>query len=394
MFRHILTEHRRTSPGDPGAHQPRLCAIIILRTGMTQYRRFLIASFALMLCISGLSSAPIIRAAAETLPTQLGDTEFWKMTEEFSEPDGYFRSDNLLSNEMWMQHVIPDLIKHTQPGGAYIGVGPEQNFTYIAALKPKIVFITDIRRGNTHTQLLYKALFELSADRADFVARLFTKKRPDGISATSTAQELFSAFSSVSTGDEGAFKENLKAIDNLLVEKHKFPIPKDDLGGIEYIYRSFYLFGPGISYNSSGRGFGGRGGNFTTYADLMTQTDANGVYRSYLANEENFKVLKELEEKNLLIPLVGDFAGPKAIRAVGKYLKEHGATVVAFYLSNVEQYLSSNWNSFCANVASLPLDEKSTFIRSSRGSGGGPGFGLTTSLGSMLTETKACSGIQ
>ena len=46
-----------------------------------------------------------------------------------------------------------------------------------------------------------------------------------------------------------------------------------------------------------------------------------------------------MEQKNLLIPLVGNFGGPKAIRAVGTYLKEHGAIVGAFYLSNVEQYL-------------------------------------------------------
>ncbi len=362
--------------------------------GVNRYRRVFIAGFVLIICISGLSSAPIMRDAAATLPARLADSEFWKMTQEFSEPDGYFRSDNLLSNEMWMQYVIPDLVKRTQAGGAYMGVGPEQNFTYIAALKPKIAFITDIRRGNTHTQLLYKALFELSADRADFVARLFTKKRPDGIRPTSSAQELFDAFLPVSTGDEAAFNENLKAVNNQLLEKHKFPLSKHDLEGIEYVYRSFYLFGPAISYNSTGRGFGGRGGNFTTYVDLMTQTDANGVCRSYLASEENFKVLKELEEKNLLIPLVGDFAGPKAIRAVGKYLKEHGSTVAAFYLSNVEQYLGSNWTIFCGNVASLPLDEKSTFIRASRRFGGGPGFGLSTTLGSMLSETKACADIR
>lgn len=347
-----------------------------------------------MLCIGGLSTAPMIRAAAEPLPERLRDSEFWRISEEFSEPNGYFRSDNLLSNEMWMQYVIPELIHRTQPGGAYMGVGPEQNFTYIAALKPKIVFITDIRRGNLHTHLVYKAVFELSSDRADFVARLFTRKRPEGLTAASTAQDIFKAFSTVSTGDEAAYKENLKAIDNLLLEKHKFPLSKDDLEGIEYVYHSFYAFGPGINYGSSGRGFGRRGGSFTTYADLMTQADGNGVCRSYLANDENYKVLKELEEKNLVVPLVGDFAGPKAIRSVGKYLKEHSVTVTAFYLSNVEQYLGGNWSTFCANVASLPLDEKSTFIRASRNGGGGPGFGLTTSLGSMQSETKSCTGIQ
>jgi hypothetical protein len=359
---------------------------------MIQHRRFLIASFLLILCIGSLSSAPMLRGAADTLPTRLDDKEFWRISEEFSEPNGFFRSDNLLSNEMRMQYVIPDLIHRTEPGGVYMGVGPEQNFTYIVALKPKMVFITDIRRGNLHTQLMYKALFELSANRAEFVSRLFTKKRPDGLEASSTAKELFRAFSAVQTGDEAACKENFKAIVDLLVRKHKLPLSADDQAGIEYVYRSFYTFGPGISYNSTGRGFGGRGGNFTTYADLVTQTDSDGVNHGFLANEENFKVMRNLEEKNLIVPLVGDFGGPKAIRAVGKYLKEHGATVIAFYLSNVEQYLGSNWYNFCANVASLPLDEKSTFIRSSRGGyRGGPGFGLMTSLGGMLAETKGCS---
>jgi len=365
---------------------------------MNQHRRFLIAGFLLILCIGALSSAPMVRGAADTLPTRLDDKEFWQISEQFSEPNGFFRSDNLLSNEMGMQYVIPDLIHRTGPGGVYMGVGPEQNFTYITALKPKMVFITDIRRGNLHTQLMYKALFELSANRAEFVSRLFTKKRPVGLETSSTVDELFKAFSAVATGDEAAYKENFRAIVDLLVKKHKLPLSDDDQTGIEYVYHSFYTFGPTISYNSTGRGFGGgrggggRGGNFTTYADLMTQTDKDGVNHGFLANEENFKVMRNLEEKNLLVPLVGDFGGPKAIRAVGKYLKEHGATVTAFYLSNVEQYLGSNWNDFCANVASLPLDEKSTFIRSSRGGyGGGPGYGLATSLGGMLSETKACS---
>ncbi len=265
---------------------------------MIQHRRFLIASLLLILCVGALSSAPMVRGAADTLPTRLDDKEFWRISEEFSEPNGFFRSDNLLSNEMGMQHVIPDLVHRTAPGGVYMGVGPEQNFTYIAVLKPKMVFITDIRRGNLHTQLMYKALFELSANRAEFVSRLFTKKRPDGLETSSPAQELFKAFSTIQTGDEAAYKENFKAIVDLLVKKHKLPLSDDDQAGIEYVYHSFYTFGPGISYNSTGRGFGGgrggRGGNFTTYADLMTQTDSerrepwvSGQRREFQGAEES-----------------------------------------------------------------------------------------------------------
>ena len=71
----------------------------------------------------------------------------------------------------------------------------------------------------------------------------------------------------------------------------------------------------------------------------MVAEDGKGQNRSFLASEENFLVLKELHQKNLLVPVVGNFAGPKALRAVGRYLKEREAIVSAFYLSNVEQYL-------------------------------------------------------
>jgi hypothetical protein len=362
-----------------------------------RYRCGLYAALILILGLGAVGHVPSMPAAAGTLPERLNDQEFWQLTEQFSEPEGYFRSDNLLSNEIWQQYVIPELIGKIRPGGAYLGVGPEQNFTYIAALKPRIAFVIDIRRGNLHTQLMYKALFELASDRVDFVARLFTRKRPDGLDGKSAVREIFQKMEGIPAGDEEAFKENLKAILYLLTKKHRFPLSAEDLAGIEYVYRNFYAFGPGINYNSSGHSFGGRAWGFMSYAGLMTLTDENGVSRGFLANDENFKTVKNLQEKNLIIPIVGDFSGPKALRAIGQYLKEHNATVAAFYVSNVEQYLRGTWGNFCTNVASLPLDEKSTFIRASWGGGygfRGPGGGLMTWLGEMQEETKGCADLR
>ena len=327
--------------------------------------------------------------AAESLPAQLSDQEFWKLSSESSEPDGTFRSDNLLSNESYFQFVIPPLNALAKPGRVYMGVGPEQNFTYIAALKPKMVFIVDIRRGNLELQLMYKALFEMSKDRAEFVSKLFARKQPEGLGPKSTANEIFSAISYVQSS-EALYAENLKAIQEHLTKKHGFPLSANDLDGIEYVYSNFVRFGPRINYGSSGRG--GGGGNNVTYADLMTATDDSGLPRSYLATEDNFNVLKSLETKNLLVPVVGNFAGPKAIRAVGKYVKEKEGTISAFYLSNVEQYLEQDgiWTEFCHNVATLPLDDSSTFIRSVRGGRYGNGAGLNSDLGNMASEIQSC----
>src|SRR6185503_21002275 len=87
-----------------------------------------------------------LHARAE-LPARLTDAEFWNLTEELSEPNGFFRSDNFLSNETGYQTVIPDLLERVKPGGVYLGVAPEVNFSYIAAIKPRMAFIIDIRRG-------------------------------------------------------------------------------------------------------------------------------------------------------------------------------------------------------------------------------------------------------
>jgi hypothetical protein len=319
---------------------------------------------------------------AGQLPDRITYQEFWSLTETLSEPGGSFRSDNLLSNEIQLQSIIPDLLNNTSPGGVYLGVGPEQNFTYIAALKPRLVFIIDIRRGNLQLQLMYKALFELSTDRAEFVSRLFTKRRPEGLGRQSTAAELMNAYWDIRTGDDAVYKSNLQAILDQLTKKDELPLSADDIDGIEYVYHSFYWFGPAITYNSSSTG---QAGGRTTYADLMMLTDRAGQSRGYLATEENFELLRDLEVRNLIVPVVGNFAGPKAIRSVGKYIRDRGATVAAFYLSNVEQYLNmdGSWGSFCANVATLPLDEHSTFIRSARGQ----------LLGNMLAETRGCASV-
>ena len=319
-----------------------------------------------------------IPRAATTLPSRLSDHEFWQLSSDASEPDGYFRSDNLTSNETGFLRVVPELVARTKPGQVYLGVGPEQNFSYIAATRPALAIIFDIRRGNLLIHLMYKAIFELTRDRADFVSMLFSRPRPERLNADSTVADLFAAFASASN-DEALYERNLKAIVDRLVKFHGLPLSPREIDGLARVYRVFFDRGASIRFSP-------------TYVDLMTATDDAGTFRSYLASNASFAFLRELEASNLVVPVVGDFGGPKAIRSIGGYLKARGATVGAFYLSNVEQYLyqDGKWPAFCRNVATLPLDGTSTFIRSTSGRGAGFGVGFVSSLGTMTTETKSC----
>jgi hypothetical protein len=329
--------------------------------------------------------------AAGQIPARLPDQEFWTLLSSLSEPNGSFRSDNLLSNELRHQFVIPELKQTATPGRAYIGVGPEQNFTYIAALQPSIAFIVDIRRGNLQLHLMYKALFELSTDRADFVSRLFSRKQPEGLHASSTAVEIFRAYADAEA-NPALYDRNLKAIDAQLSGRHGFALSNEDVAGIEYIYHAFFTFGPAINYSST-EGVGAAGSARPTYADLMTTTDTDGRAHSYLASEEAFAAVKSLEARNLVVPVVGDFAGPRALRGVGAYLNSKSAVVSAFYVSNVEQYLRVEriWGAFCGNAARLPIDDTSIFIRAGRGGRyARGGTAMTAELANMATEIDGC----
>lgn len=337
---------------------------------MKGMRRWVVVALVAVLGVVGglsfrLGPGPGTPLSAESLPSRLSDEAFWRLVTDFSEPDGFFRSDNFLSNEVEYQWVIPTLTSALGTGGVYVGVGPEQNFTYIVALRPKLAFVVDIRRGNLHEHLLYKAFIEMSADRAEFLSRLFARKRPADLPPSPDIGQLMVAYQHQEASPE-LFDRHLQEAKDRLVKHHAFALSDENLNGLEYVYQAFYDGGPDLNYSFPGGGFY-RGGNFPTYADLMTETDGRGEHRSYLASEDQFRTLSQLEKNNAIVLVVGNFAGPKALRAVGGYLRQHTAEVSAFYTSNVEMYLfqqGDDWKKFYGNVATLPVTEKSTFIRS------------------------------
>jgi hypothetical protein len=358
------------------------------------------------LCAHGL-------AAQATLPTRLADSTFWRLFTTFSEPGGFFQSDNFVSNEWELQYEIPAVRARVPAMDAYVGVGPEQNLTYIVALRPRIAFVVDIRRQNAIQHLLYKALTELSSDRAEFLSRLLSRPRPDGLDSTSTPLELVGAFQ-VAGKDSALHERNVDAVLSHLVERRRFALSPADSATLRTVYGAFFDYGSDITYGHRAdpttltgsltglsQSYGVRISTMTirgqdsstqivtrvdttsllsggtlqraisyrmpSFADMMVADDGHGINHGWLATEANFRVLKDYHDRNMIVPLVGNFAGPTALRSVGEYLRRHDAKMSVFYLSNVEQYLfqiGDQWKQFYENVATMPFDSTSTFIRS------------------------------
>jgi len=313
----------------------------------------LVLTLGTLAVVRGRQTAPLPKPAG-SIPI----AEFTRMVREFSEEGGYFRADNFTSNESAYLHVTGEFNRLGVTGGAYLGVGPEQNFTYIAKIRPQIAFIVDIRRQAVIQHLLYKAIFHLAKDRAEFLSWLFSKPLPsDRTGAADSLEGLLDSTASAPSSKD-TFAANLSTLRKTIENTFQFPLSDEDAQGLEYIYYFFWRANLRISYGSG----------FPSLRNLILQTDLQGERGNFLARDADYEFVRRLQEQNRVIPIVGDFAGPKALAAVANYLKQNDYTATAFYVSNVEEYLYQDglFSRFALNVGRLPISDRTVFIRSVR----------------------------
>ncbi len=336
-------------------------------------RRIPLWLFTLALCLT--VSLPIASTSAQQpsptkpvlapAPAPSGTTEFAKLIERLSDNGGYFDSDNLISNEASFQHVMGALRKRNVTSGAYIGVGPDTGFTYIAQIRPKLALMTDIRRDNLVQHFWFKALFAMARNRVEYLCLIFGKPVPaelaewnskpiaaihEYLDKTPKKAELFAA-------TQKQLHERVKAFG--------LPLTKADTEHLISIHQEFFDAGLDLKFTSKGRGYRA---HYPNYRELMLEKDLTGKPCNYLVNEDDFQFVKALQDKDLIVPVVTDLAGLKGLPAIAALLKERNLTVSAMYTSNVEFYLmrgyGSSFETFATNASKLPRDANSVVIRS------------------------------
>ena len=316
---------------------------------------------ALAVAVAALMSGTVARVQAPGT--------FARQVAELSEAGGYFDTDNLISNERSYLRVVPELTRRKIRGGAYVGVGPDQNFSYIAEIRPSVAFIIDVRRDNLLLHLLFKALFSLAPTRIEYLGLLFGRLVPvDADRWRHAPIEQIARYVDQQpvTPSVDALRSRMEAA----VKSFGIPLSAADLATIDRFHRRFIEAGLDLRFQSAGRPpqF-----YYPTYRDLLLETDGEGHQRHYLASDESFQFVRGLQGRDLVIPVVGNIAGTSAMAALARALSARHEQLSAFYASNVEFYLEreGSYQRFLANLARMPHAANSVVIRSIFGRGGG-----------------------
>jgi hypothetical protein len=333
---------------------------------------------------------PISAAAAPALPLR----DFAGLSVQLSEPGGVFPSDNLVSNETSYLHVLGTLDTLGVRGGAYVGVGPDQNFSYIAHVRPAIAFLIDIRRDALLQHLLYKALFERARNRAEYMCLLLARSIPAHVESWADAgvHQLVAYVDSLAA-DSVLFEATARDVASA-IQRYGIPLSAEDLSRVRAMHAAFAAEGLDVRYATRATPRAGlrpsfsRSGQYVTvtvikpgerrtvtlngpsagvnWRRLLLETNGDGERANYLANEVDFQYVKDMHRRNRIIPVVGDLAGTHALAGIGRAVAERGLRVRVFYTSNVEQYLidGPGFTRYAETVAALPHDEKSVITRS------------------------------
>jgi hypothetical protein len=296
-----------------------------------------------------------------TDPAEITDRQFAELFRRLSEPDRGFFGENLVSNETSYLHVAGEL-EGRASGGAYLGVGPEQNLSYIALARPRLAFLVDIRRDNALLHLLYKALFELADSRAGFLALLLGREPVAGDTTGLSAAELIARVEAMPRDADRHRRDHRRAID-LLRGELALPLSADDRARLAALHRQF--FDRQLDLRFAWHKDNGR--DYPTLRELLLATDREGAARSFLSREDAFLAVRALQRENRIVPVVGDLAGDRALRRIAAELERRATPLAVFYVSNVEQYLLDSpaaWQGWLRNLARFPLADDALVVRS------------------------------
>ncbi len=274
---------------------------------------------------------------------------------DLSEPEPGRAADNLITNEDSFARVAAEVARRVPAGGVYLGVGPDQNLTYVAHGRPRLGFVLDFRRRNALLHLVHKALLMLASDRAGYLARLLARA-PGALADDPSADDLVAAFARPAM-DRARLDAAIAAVAATLAPTGL--VRDDEWPALATIQAR--LAGPGLEGRFLALPM------YPTLARLVRSRDRDGRPAHFLARDDWYQAVRAAQVGDRILPITGDFAGDGALPRLAAWLHRRALPVSLLYLSDVEFFLlrSGRFPAFAANLARLPWLEGAALIRTS-----------------------------
>jgi formylglycine-generating enzyme required for sulfatase activity len=307
------------------------------------------------------ASRPPSEAVAPLPPRSF--EELRDLMTSLSEPEKPFH-DSFVSNEHSYLQSARALAAYASRGGVYIGVGPEQNFTYIALTRPRDAFIIDVRRANTILHWMYKAIFDLARSRPEFLALLLGRRfdSADALASNASIEDVIARAERFRKSPQDLAEGHARIVERI---EHGFGITLsvEDRAELDRMHDAFFYRGLDIRYDADATD--DEAARNPTLRELLTARDPSGTFGSFLADEQAFRFVQSLQKQNRIVPIVGSIAGSHTLASLARRIEGRALTVSVFYVSNVEPYLfeDGSWTGWTKNVALLPVDDRSVFLR-------------------------------
>jgi hypothetical protein len=281
---------------------------------------------------------------------------FARLVNTLSDPETGPPADNLISNEDSFPRVASALARLAPPGSAYLGVGPDQNLTYIAQAHPRLAVILDHRRRNLLLHLLHKALMTLAPDRATYLSLITARAPLRPVGPTSTAAEIVAAFATAPF-DRDRLRKAVAAVEASLKPLGVVSdLEWDDLATIQA-----KLAGPGLDTRFLALRM------YPNFGHLIQVASRDGSPGHFLADEALYRSVRDAQRNDRVVPIVGDFASATALPRLGDTLRGRNVSIGVIYVSDVEFFLlrAGTFAAYAANLARLPWADGAIIVRTS-----------------------------
>lgn len=215
------------------------------------------------------------------------------------------------SSHYWISNEHSHFVWHAPLqalGGAYLGVGTDQNYLLAGWARPELLLLVDFDASIVDLHRAYRVAFTAAASPAEFLA-LWS---PAG--AAAHAAHIVAAY------------------------------PDPDLQARVLAAQ--------------------RTARRLVHHRLRTTLRVHGDrgIATYLDDAAQYEHLRRLWQEDRVLPIRGDLTGDAALVDIAAALRAAGLTLSVLYLSNAEQYFDFV-PSFRRNVLALPMDERSVVLR-------------------------------